>query len=164
MSGSLKGLGITAFIVLGLLWMLFSVYGKAGIATAAEQEFTGEVARVGPRAGQLILNVVDGQSAEGKQVIVKVEPGTDLEGVKDLSELKQGTPVKVRAEKSWYMREWVARRLIYSPSKGPQGLNAQGSQGMSPTESAGLHDMENRAAHGQMGDVEFETKRQGLER
>ncbi len=152
MNNSLKGLGLTAWVALGFLWMAFTLFGRAGIANAAEQEFSGEVTRVHSRVQQVIMSVPDGHSVEGRQVVVRVDRNTDFIGFEDLSELKEGASVQVEARKNWYMRLWLARRLTYDPS--------EGSGGISRTDKAGLHDIENRSAHGQMGDIEFETKRQ----
>ncbi len=160
MKSSSNGLGVVAWVMLGALWMAVCLFGRPGTASAADREFSGEVARVSPSADRMVLNVSDGHSAEWKQVVVSVDKDTRLEGVGRLSELKEGAPVQVEVRKSWYMRQWVLRRLVYVPSE--SRVPSKDRQELSQTESAGLHDMENRAAHGQMGDIEFETKRQGL--
>jgi hypothetical protein len=135
--------------------MAVLLMGTAVTAAAADQELTGRVVRVVPGGKRVILNVPDGQSAEGKQVTVSVDRQTSFVGVERISDLREGSPVHVEVKKSWYGNKWTIRRLIYNPPVAPAG--------MSPTDKSQLHEMENRFAHGQMGDIEFETKRQAFE-
>lgn len=149
MRNSLKGVSFTAWMVLGLL-------GGAGVAFASADrgEFVGEVIRVVPEAKRVVLKIPVSKSGEVEQMTVLVDSNTDLQGVSDLSGLKEGVPVKVEAKKNWFSREWTAKRLIYDPS--------QMGQRMSPTEKGQLNDIQNKFSQGRMGDTEYETKRQEL--
>lgn len=145
----------TALTALGLMTLGF--LASADVARAAEErrEFVGEVVKVGPNKNQVTLNVPDGGSAEGKEVVVWVDPATKLQGVNGVSELKPGAQVRVQTKKHWFFRQWVAERLVYDPPKQPR---------LTPVDSSQLHQLENKFAHGEMGDVEYETKRQLLEK
>jgi hypothetical protein len=145
-----RSLGIAALIVSGLL-------GSPKFAAAAvNQELTGEIIRVEPGEKQVLLRVLDGAGVEGRQVTVRVDRKTRLQGVGSISELKEGGPVKAEVKKNWFSDQWTATRLVYVP--------AEKGKRTSPTDKAQLHDVENRFAHGQMGDIEYETKRQEFEK
>lgn len=150
------GMGLAAWAILGLAaWGVLGILTFADAAQAAEQDLSGQVVRIDPDAKRVILNVPDGHSAEGKQMTVWVDKSTRLTGVGALSELKTGASVDAKVQKSWYGDKWILRRLIYTPPSKPRGP--------SPTESAQLQEIENKAAQGQAGDIEVETKRQALE-
>lgn len=137
-------------------WVVLIVFfASAGIVAAADQQFTGKVERVNPAEKKMILNVADGVGVEGKQVTILVDHSTRFQGAEKLSDLKEGGAVQAKARKSWFSKQWIAERLVYSVPKAPAAP--------SPTENAQLDQIENQFAHGQMGDVEFETKRQAME-
>ncbi len=146
-----------------MVWTALGLLGTANAASSADRTFDGEVVRVVPGGHRVVLNVHDAETGAQKQMTVLTGRETRFEGVQNLSELSEGAPVRVEVKKTWYSQQWVARRLTQDhPASAPSGKRP--GQGPSPTELAQLHDMENRSAHGQMGDIEFETKRQVLEK
>lgn len=141
-------LSIAAFVALGL----FTV-SPAASAAPTHQEVSGEVVRVTPQTKQVVLNVYDSQRSEEREVTIRVDDTTRLEGVDNLSELQVGQQVRVESKKNWF-NQWVAQRLVYAPP-------ARAS--LSPVETSKLHEVEKQFAHGEIGDVEYETKRQALQ-
>lgn len=135
---------------------VMGVFLCAGSTLAVAQELSGEVSQVAPNGKQVILNTPDNHSGEIRQVTIRVDSTTDLQGVEDLSELKPGSSVQVTVKKPWFSKQWVAERLVYVPPKERKAL--------SPTETSQLHQIEADFAHGEMGDIEYETKRQELEK
>jgi phosphopantothenoylcysteine synthetase/decarboxylase len=126
-------------------------------AQAADQSFKGEVVRVGTEDKQIVLNVPDGQSAEGKLVTIRVDRATQIQGADSLSQIQQGQSLQVVAKKSWFSQQLVAERLIYAPTVKNQMM-------LSRVENAQMNQIESQFAQGQMGDVEYETNRQLLEK
>lgn len=148
MKHTIGRLSIVAFVVLGL------VAGAQTAFAATEQEVSGEVVRVLPDKKQVVLNVYDSQTAEEKPVTIRIDGATRLEGVQNLSELKEGQTVRVQTKKHWLLDQRIAQRLVYNPPpKAP----------MSSVQTSQLHQIEGEFAHGQMGDVEYETKRQVIQ-
>jgi len=127
---------------------------NAGPAFSAPRELSGEVIRVNPEKKQVILKV-DDKKGRAREVEIRLGNNASIEGVPGLASLEKGTSVHVQAENQPFSRIWVASRLEVAKSEGKRGMNS--------VEKSDLHDLEQKAAHGEVAEGQYEARRQSLE-
>lgn len=140
--------------ILGILIVLGGITAlHSGSASAETRELTGEVVRVSPETKAVILKVDDAEG-HAREVEVRLRNDAALEGVTGISSLETGMAVRVEAKKRPFSRSWLATRLAVVKSQEKRGLNQ--------VESAELHDLEEKAAHGEITSGELEGRRELL--
>jgi len=140
--------------IIGILIVLVGMAAlHAEPALAVTQELSGEVVRVNMETKAVILKV-DNAEGQAREVEVRLRKDTALEGVTGISSIEKGTAVRVEVKKQPFSRNWLATRLAV--------VQAQEKRGLNQVENAELHDLEEKAAHGEITSGEFEGRRELL--
>jgi hypothetical protein len=136
--------------VAGLLVILAWIALFARPVFPAPQELAGKIIRVDPEKKEIVLKLSD-EERKAREIKVRLQENASLEGVTDLTQLKQGTPVIVEADRGFFARFWVATRLEVGEKR---GLNS--------VEKEKLDDLEQKSSENKITPMEFETNRISL--
>ncbi|MBF0254026.1 MAG: hypothetical protein HQL11_02730 [Candidatus Omnitrophica bacterium] len=102
------------------------------------------------------LSLAAGDRGAAPQMTLVVEDGAMSSGVVQAGEMGAGSEVNAVSPKGSQVSTWITNRLAYDPNRERRGLSL--------VERGTLNDIQSKFDHGNMGDVEYETRRQVLQK